>query len=394
MKYIVVTGGTLSGLGKGTTISSLGVVLKSCGLRVTAIKIDPYLNIDAGTMSPYEHGEVFVLEDGGEADLDLGNYERFLDITLSRDHNITTGKIYERVIRRERQGDYLGKTVQVVPHVTDAIQEWIRDVSLRPVDNKQGPADVCLIEVGGTVGDIESSVYLEALQQFSYRVGLENFCLMQLAFVPVMGVVGEQKTKPTQHSVKFLREAGLRPDFIFCRAENELEEATKRKIGLFCQTRVDHVISVHDVSNIYHVPLVLEQQSVGTLVCERLKLVPGLPSPREGSPSPFDLRTWRQLAERSDAPEVSVKIGIVGKYTGLADSYLSVIKALKHAGVSAGLKVTIEWIESSDLEPAMKMKDPFLYDEAWKKLKDVDGVLCPGLSVCWSLFVYDTLTIV
>merc|ERR1719253_820853 len=232
IKYLVVTGGTVSGLGKGTAISSIGVVLRSHGIRVTAIKIDPYLNIDAGTMSPFEHGEVYVLEDGGEVDLDLGNYERFLDLTLTSSHSITSGKIYEQVIKRERTGHYLGKTVQMVPHVTDAIQDWILDIARKPVDNSGLSPDICLIELGGTVGDIESAVYLEALQQFMNKVGPENFLMVHVGFVPMMGVVGEQKTKPTQLSVKLLREAGLRPDLLFCRCENPLEEATRKKLPL------------------------------------------------------------------------------------------------------------------------------------------------------------------
>merc|ERR1719156_426158 len=222
-KYVVVTGGTVSGLGKGTTISSIGVVLRSHGLRVTAIKIDPYLNVDAGTMSPFEHGEVYVLEDGGEADLDLGNYERFLDITLTSKHSMTSGKIYDQVIRRERKGQYLGKTVQMVPHVTDAIQDWIMDVALRPVDKSGCRPDVCLVELGGTVGDIESAVYLEAMQQFQFRVGRENFLMVHLAMLPCIGATGEQKTKPCQHSVKLLREAGLQPDILMCRSENPVD---------------------------------------------------------------------------------------------------------------------------------------------------------------------------
>ncbi|CEM19696.1 unnamed protein product [Vitrella brassicaformis CCMP3155] len=381
VKYLVITGGTLSGLGKGTTISSLGVVLKSLGLRVTSIKIDPYLNIDAGTMSPYEHGEVYVLEDGGEVDLDLGNYERFLDITLTREHNITTGKIYQQVIEKERKGEYLGKTVQVVPHVTDAIQEWIERIAHLPVDRKKGPPDICLIEVGGTVGDIESSVYLEALQQFSFKVGLDNFCLCQVGFVPVMGVVGEQKTKPTQHSVRELRQAGLKPDFIFCRSEAPLGEAARHKIALFGQCPKDHVISVHDVSNIYHVPLMLEQQHVGPLICDRLHLHPRPLSPLAKNRHlmvPYNLANWAKMAQRVDAIEETVTIGVVGKYTGLSDSYLSVIKALNHAATEAGLKVDICWIESTDLEPQMQHECADKYDEAWRKIQAVEGVLCPG----------------
>jgi CTP synthase len=218
MKYVLVTGGVVSGLGKGVTASSIGVVLKACGLGVTSIKIDPYLNTDAGTMSPFEHGEVFVLDDGGEVDLDLGNYERFLDVTLTKDNNITTGKIYQSVLDKERKGDYLGKTVQVVPHITDAIKDWIESVSLIPVDGKEGQADVCVIELGGTVGDIESMPFIEALRQLSFSVGPDNFCLIHVSLIPVLGVVGEQKTKPTQHTVRELRALGLTPHFLACRS--------------------------------------------------------------------------------------------------------------------------------------------------------------------------------
>ncbi|KAI0511482.1 hypothetical protein KFK09_012112 [Dendrobium nobile] len=247
MKYVLVTGGVVSGLGKGVTASSIGVVLKACGLRVTSIKIDPYLNTDAGTMSPFEHGEVFVLDDGGEVDLDLGNYERFLDITLTKENNITTGKIYQSVINKERRGDYLGKTVQVVPHITDAIKNWIESVSSIPVDGKDGPADICVIELGGTVGDIESMPFIEALRQLSFSLGNENFCLVHVSLVPVLGVVGEQKTKPTQHSVRELRALGLTPDLLACRSAQPLREGTKEKLSQFCHVPVSNILNIHDV---------------------------------------------------------------------------------------------------------------------------------------------------
>ena len=224
MKYVIVSGGVLSGLGKGVTASSIGVLLKSAGLNVTAIKIDPYLNSDAGTMSPFEHGEVFVLDDGGEADLDLGNYERYLDVTLGRDNNLPTGKIYSKVIESERRGDYLGKTVQVVPHITDSIQDWIEEVAHVPEQGTNKVADVCVVELGGTVGDIESAPFIEALRQFQFRVGSENICFVHVSLVPVMGPVGEQKTKPTQHSVRELRGLGITPDIIICRSETSLSE--------------------------------------------------------------------------------------------------------------------------------------------------------------------------
>lgn len=385
IKYLVVTGGTVSGLGKGTCISSLGAVLRMHGLRVTAIKIDPYLNVDAGTMSPFEHGEVYVLEDGGEVDLDLGNYERFLDVTLGRSHNLTSGKIYDQVIKRERTGEYLGKTVQLIPHVSDAIQEWIQNVAANPVDRQPGQPDICLIELGGTVGDIESGVYLEALQQFMYKVGTENFVMVHVGFVPMMGVVGEQKTKPTQLSVRLLREAGLRPDFLFCRCENPLEEATRKKLSVFCQVPPEKVISLHDVSNIYRVPLALANQHVGLEVCKRLglghkvrALDPTIQRDLNVEMRTDSLADWKAVADRVDQLTEEVTIGIVGKYTGLQDSYLSVIKALKHASIEAGLHLVLEWIESSDLEPNMRQQDPARYDSAWRRIKLVNGVLCPG----------------
>ena len=262
MKYVIVSGGVLSGLGKGVTASSIGVLLKSAGLRTTSIKIDPYLNSDAGTMSPFEHGEVFVLDDGGEVDLDLGNYERFLDLNLGRDNNLTTGKIYSKVIEAERRGDYLGKTVQVIPHITDEIQDWIERVAHIPADGKDSIPDACIIELGGTVGDIESSPYIEALRQFQFRVGRENVTFVHVSLVPVMGPVGEQKTKPTQHSVKELRGLGITPDILVCRSTKPMTAETKEKLAAFCHVSPDAVMSTHDVPNIYHVPLMLEKQGL------------------------------------------------------------------------------------------------------------------------------------
>jgi hypothetical protein len=259
-KYIVVTGGVVSGLGKGVTASSLGVLMRSVGFRVSSIKIDPYLNVDAGTMSPFEHGEVFTLDDGGECDLDLGNYERFNDLTLTRDHNITTGKVYSHCLEKERRGDYLGKTVQVVPHVTDTIMEWIERVAKIPADGRPGPPDICIIELGGTVGDIESMPYVEALRQFQFRVGRENILFFHVSLVPVLGAVGEEKTKPTQHSVQNLRAAGLSPDFLVCRSTQPLSMGTKNKLALFCHVPAAHCLGVHDLSNIYRVPLLLHAQ--------------------------------------------------------------------------------------------------------------------------------------
>ena len=351
-------------------------MLQSIGLRVTSIKIDPYLNCDAGTMSPFEHGEVFVLNDGGEGDLDLGNYERFLGITLTRDHNITTGKVYQQVLQKERRGDYLGKTVQVVPHVTDAIQDWIEKIAhlcVEASDKKEDDgrvADVCLIEVGGTVGDIESMVFLEALRQFQFRVGVENFCLVHVSLVPVLGSVGEQKTKPTQHAIKELRSAGLSPDVIICRSSTELEPATKAKIGMFCQVSANHVLSVHDVSNIYHVPLLLAKQGAASILMSKLQLMNRFREP--------DLAAWSSMAHRVDNFQNLTRIALVGKYTGLQDSYLSVIKALKHASMKCDHDLEIEWIEAGDLELETKQQNPQQYEQAWRKLRAVDGIVCPG----------------
>jgi CTP synthase len=321
-------------------------------------------------MSPFEHGEVFVLNDGGEADLDLGNYERFLDIQLTRDHNITTGKVYQHVIMRERRGDYLGKTVQIVPHVTDAIQDWIQKVSLIPTDGDSKTPDICLIEVGGTVGDIESSVFLEAVRQFRYRVSTEDICLVHVSLVPVLGSVGEQKTKPTQHGVKELRSAGLSPDIIVCRSQEALYQSTKEKIAMFCQVSPQHVLGVRDVSNIYHVPLVLEEQNATATILHRL----GLPLNKE---RPL-LVKWKELAVKVDSFEKTVRIALVGKYTGLQDSYLSVVKALKHASIFADRDLQIEWVEAATLEKDYADKDAEKYNQAWEILKNVDGILVPG----------------
>lgn len=362
MKYIIVTGGVVSGLGKGVTISSMGRLLQASGQKVTAIKIDPYLNVDAGTMSPFEHGEVFVLGDGGESDLDLGNYERFLGISLTQDHNLTTGKVYRNVILAERRGDYLGKTVQVVPHITDAIQDWIERVAYIPVDGSDSPADICLIEVGGTVGDIESSVFLEALRQFQFRVGSNNFCLCFVSLVPVLS--HEQKTKPTQHGVRDLRSLGLSPSVIFCRSTQPLEDPTKQKISNFCHVQAKNVLSVHDVNNVYYVPGLLQSQDLHGILAEELQLDPLKP----------ELGTWTTMAKSVDTAEQAVHIALIGKYTGLQDSYLSVIKALRHAAIACHVRLELEWIEASSLESV----DNEGYEAAWDKLKSSHGVIVPG----------------
>jgi len=387
-KYVVITGGTISGLGKGTTISSVGVVLRSHGIRVTALKVDPYLNVDAGTMSPFEHGEVYVLEDGGEADLDLGNYERFLDVTLTSNHSVTSGKVYDRVIKQERKGQYLGKTVQMVPHVTDAIQDWITDVAQKPVDRSSKKPQICLVELGGTVGDIESAVYLEALQQFKFKVGSENFLMIHLGMVPVIGATGEQKTKPCQHSVKILREAGLKPDLLMCRSELPIDSDTKKKLSLFCQVPPDCVISLHDVSNLYRVPLLLAEQDVGQLICRHFNMeeystkvsstvvlnAKAMPKGTEEK----RLGDWEIIASRTDKCTEEVSIALVGKYVGNPDAYASVVKALQHAAMEAGLKLKLVWVDSSALEANAQRMDEKKSAEAWDSLKSVQGVLVPG----------------
>ena len=367
MKYVVVTGGVLSGLGKGVTASSIGVLLKSAGLRVTSIKIDPYLNSDAGTMSPFEHGEVFVLDDGGEVDLDLGNYERFLDVALTRDNNITTGKVYAKVIEKERRGDYLGKTVQVVPHITNEIQDWIEAVAHVPADGTSSTPDACVIELGGTVGDIESAPFIEALRQFQFRAGKGNVCFVHVSLVPVMGPVGEQKTKPTQHTVKELRGLGIIPDILVCRSENPLDTETKSKLAAFCHVGEDAVVSAHDVSNLYQIPISLHKQSVLRMVSNNLgfNIPNSLPM----------LDEWKEMADKVDMLEDEVRIAMVGKYTGLSDSYLSVIKALQHSAFAVNRKLIIDWIESTNLDPIERTP---MYDDAWAILKAADGILVPG----------------
>ncbi|TKY52476.1 CTP synthase [Spatholobus suberectus] len=370
MKYVLISGGVVSGLGKGVTASSIGVVLKACGLRVTSIKIDPYLNIDAGTMSPFEHGEVFVLDDGGEVDLDLGNYERFLDVTLTKDNNITTGKIYQSVLEKERKGDYLGKTVQVVPHITDAIKDWIETVAVIPVDGKEGPADVCVIELGGTVGDIESMPFIEALRQLSFQVGPDNFCLIHVSLIPVLGVVGEQKTKPTQHSVRELRALGLTPHLLTSRSAEPLLESTKDKLSKFCHVPIENILNIHDVPNIWHIPLLLRNQNAHHSILQQLNLL--------SQATPPDLQQWTEMAETYDNLTESVRIAMVGKYVGLTDSYLSVVKALLHACVARSLKPSIDWIAASDLEDDSAKSTPEAHAAAWKTLESAACVLVPG----------------
>ncbi|XP_034948323.1 CTP synthase [Chelonus insularis] len=372
MKYILVTGGVISGIGKGVIASSFGTILKNCGIQVTSIKIDPYINIDAGTFSPYEHGEVYVLDDGGEVDLDLGNYERFLDVTLHRDNNITTGKIYQYVINKERRGDYLGKTVQVVPHITDAIQEWVEKIATHPVTEDGNKPMVCVIELGGTIGDIEGMPFVEAFRQFQFRVKKENFCVAHVSLVPQPKSTGEPKTKPTQASVRELRGLGLSPDLIVCRSEQAIGPVVKEKISNFCHVAPEQVITIHDLSSIYRVPLLMESQGVIEFLNERLQLNISQIRPRNF------MRKWRDLADSMDHLRKSVNISLVGKYTKLEDAYASVTKALQHASLAVGFKLKLTYIEAANLEQQTLLDHPILYHEAWQKLCKSNGVIVPG----------------
>ncbi|KAL5457407.1 hypothetical protein EMCRGX_G034659 [Ephydatia muelleri] len=371
VKYILISGGVISGVGKGVITSSIGTLLKSIGLNVTAIKVDPYLNIDAGTFSPYEHGEVFVLDDGGEVDLDLGNYERFLDVTLTRDNNITTGKIYKYVIEKERKGSYLGKTVQVIPHITDAIQEWVERVARVPVSGDKIP-DVCVIELGGTVGDIEGMPFIEAFRQFQFKVDSKNFCNVHVSLVPETSGTGEQKTKPTQNSVRELRGCGLSPDLIMCRSQHPITSSVKEKTSNFCHVKPEQVVSVHDCSSIYRVPLLLNEQGVLSYLIKRLDL------PQISGKTQHYLHQWKNLADRYDNHHREVRIVLVGKYTKSQDSYLSLIKSLKHAALACRHKLTLLCIEADDLDEICQTENPVKYHEAWQHLCSADGLIVPG----------------
>lgn len=353
MKYVIVTGGVLSGLGKGITASSIGRLLRARGLKVTAIKIDPYLNCDAGTMNPYQHGEVYVMDDGGEVDLDLGNYERFLDVNLTRDNNITTGRVYKTVIEKERRGDYLGKTVQIIPHITNEIKGTIERVA------EEAKVDICLVELGGTVGDIESAPFLEAVRQlYTESGGSENCAFIHTTLVPIMGVVGEQKTKPTQHSVKELRALGISPDAIVARGELPLEYDIKRKISLFCDVPMEAVFSAPDAKSIYLVPGILEAQGLTNYLLRRLNIYAPV----------INMKSWNKFVKNIEEPKFEVEIAIVGKYTHLHDSYASHIEALKHSGAEAKTRVNIRWVEAEDLEKKNGIR----------KLDGVNGILIPG----------------
>ncbi|RLW07892.1 hypothetical protein DV515_00003657 [Chloebia gouldiae] len=382
MKYILVTGGVISGIGKGIIASSIGTILKSCGLRVTAIKIDPYINIDAGTFSPYEHGEVFVLNDGGEVDLDLGNYERFLDISLYKDNNITTGKIYQHVINKERHGDYLGKTVQVVPHITDAVQEWVMNQAKVPVDDDKKEPQICVIELGGTIGDIEGMPFVEAFRQFQFKAKRENFCNIHVSLVPQPNATGEQKTKPTQNSVRALRGLGLSPDLIVCRSAKPIEMAVKEKISMFCHVEPEQVIFIHDVSSTYRVPILLEEQGIIKYFKQRLNL------PIDDQPSDL-LMKWKKMACRYERLLKVCSIALVGKYTKLSDCYASVFKALEHSALAINYKLDLMYIDSTELERSTEAENSVKYHQAWHKLCKADCVdSSTGLTLHVNSFIY------
>ncbi len=351
-KYIFVTGGVVSGLGKGITAASLGRLLKARGLKVAAQKLDPYINVDPGTMSPYQHGEVFVTEDGAETDLDLGHYERFIDEDLNRYSNLTTGKVYWNVLNKERRGEYLGSTVQVIPHITDEIKEFVYRVG------KQTDADVVITEIGGTIGDIESQPFLEAVRQISLEVGRENSMFIHVTLVPYLKGSEEHKSKPTQHSVKELQGMGINPDIIVLRCDEPLEESIFQKISLFCNVGQDCVIENRTLPNLYEAPLMLEKQNFSDAVCRKLHL----------DPPKADLREWEQLVERICNRDQEVSIGLVGKYVKLHDAYLSVAEALNHAGYAYHSHVRIHWIDSESITR----------ENAGEILAGLQGILIPG----------------
>ncbi|MDK2868026.1 MAG: synthase [Clostridiales bacterium] len=351
-KYIFVTGGVVSSLGKGITAASLGQLLKARGLKVTIQKFDPYINVDPGTMSPYQHGEVFVTDDGAETDLDLGHYERFIDINLSKNSNVTTGKIYWSVLTKERRGDYLGATIQVIPHITNEIKERLMRSA------KETSADVVITEIGGTVGDIESLPFLEAIRQMKYDVGQANVMYIHLTLLPYLHKAGELKTKPTQHSVKELREIGIQPDLIVCRTEKEISQDMKEKIALFCSVSAKNVIQNLDADTLYEVPLTLEKEGLAEKVCEFLGIECNTP----------DYSEWERIVEIEKNLKKHVKIALVGKYVELKDAYLSVAEALKHAGLANEVAVDIEWVHSEEVTP----------ETVESMLAGVDGILVPG----------------
>ncbi|MEL7023635.1 MAG: CTP synthase [Pseudomonadota bacterium] len=347
--YVFITGGVVSSLGKGITSACLAAILESRGLSISMMKLDPYINVDPGTMSPFQHGEVFVTDDGSETDLDLGHYERFVRVTTGRDSNFTTGQIYESVIARERRGDYLGATVQVIPHVTDEIKASIR--------RGAGDADVCFVEIGGTVGDIESLPFLEAIRQMGVELGRERVAYVHLTLVPYIATSSEIKTKPTQHSVKELRSIGIQPDILVCRSELPLPEEQRRKIALFTNVQESAVISAYDVDDLYRIPMVLHEQGFDEIICRQLRLdVPKA-----------DLSAWQYVVDAKRNPDCEVNIAMVGKYVDFRDSYISLTEALLHAGIQTRTRVNIHYVESQDIE-----------ESGTNQLRQYDALLVPG----------------
>lgn len=347
-KYIFVTGGVVSSLGKGITAASLGNLLKARGYNVTIQKFDPYINVDPGTMNPYEHGEVFVTDDGAETDLDLGHYERFIDENLTKYNNITTGKIYQTVIEKERNGEYLGKTVQVVPHITNEIKSKIE------IAGKVNNSDIVITEIGGTVGDIESTPFLEAIRQFKYDIGRENVLYIHVALVPYLKAAGELKTKPAQHSVKELMSLGIRPDILVCRTEHDLNEGLRKKLAMFCDIDYDAVIEAKDASTIYEIPLIMEKEGLADVTCKKL----GIENRKA------DLVPWEKIVYDIKNPQAEVKIAVVGKYVELKDAYISINESLEHAAYSLGYKARIKYIQAENLDV--------------ESLKEYQGILVPG----------------
>ena len=352
MKYVFVTGGVVSGLGKGITAASLGRLLKARGYQITMQKFDPYINVDPGTMNPIQHGEVFVTDDGTETDLDLGHYERFIDENLDKNSNVTTGKIYWSVLNKERHGDYGGGTVQVIPHITNEIKDRFQ----KPKTG--GDNEIAIIEVGGTVGDIESQPFLEAIRQFQAEVGRENAAIILVSLIPYLKASGELKTKPTQMSVKTLQSMGIWPDILVCRSDYPLEEGMKEKLALFCNVKKEHVLQNLDAASLYEVPLMLEKENLAKAVCDCLKL----PCPEP------ELTDWKEMLTNMKEAEGTVDIAIVGKYVALHDAYLSVAESLKHGGIANRLKVNIHWIESDEITP----------ENVKERLESMDGILVPG----------------
>ena len=349
-KFVFVTGGVVSSLGKGVAAASLAAILESLGYRVTMIKMDPYLNVDPGTLSPFQHGEVFVTEDGAETDLDLGHYERFISSKMHKNNNFTSGQIYESVLRKERRGEYLGKTVQVIPHVTNEIQEFIR--------RGAADADIAVVEIGGTVGDIESLPFVEAVRQLSLQVGRENSCFVHLTLCPWIASAGELKTKPTQHSVQKLREEGVYPDVLLCRADRPIPENERAKIALFSNLPTDHVISVWDAKTIYEVPLILHEQHLDKIICNRLNL---------SADKEADLGIWKKICAELEHPRHEVNIAMVGKYVDYADSYKSLNEALLHAGIHTQTRINRIFVDATEIE-----------EKGTDILKGMDAILVPG----------------